>query len=64
MIPALGRLIQEDCKFKAILGYIDRFCLKRKKKKKKEVGEDSQESTLRTASSTIGRMQFSKFGMF
>jgi hypothetical protein len=29
-IPALGRLKQEDCKFKASLSYITRPCLKKK----------------------------------
>jgi hypothetical protein len=28
VIPALGRLRQEDCEFQARLGYIANFCLK------------------------------------
>jgi hypothetical protein len=34
VIPALGRLRQEDYEFKASLDYIARTCLKRPKKKK------------------------------
>jgi hypothetical protein len=32
IIPALRRLMQEDSKFKANLGYIVRSCLKKKNK--------------------------------
>jgi hypothetical protein len=28
VIPALDKLRQEDCKFKATLGYLERSCLK------------------------------------
>jgi hypothetical protein len=31
VIPALRRLKQEDCEFKASLSYIVRLCLKKKK---------------------------------
>jgi hypothetical protein len=34
--PAFRRLRQEDCEFKAILGYIARHYLKKKAKKKKK----------------------------
>jgi ubiquinone/menaquinone biosynthesis C-methylase UbiE len=33
VIPVLGRLKQEDCKFKASLGYTVRVCLKQNKMK-------------------------------
>jgi hypothetical protein len=33
--PALGRLRQEDQKFKVITGYMASLCLKKKKKRKK-----------------------------
>jgi hypothetical protein len=36
VIPALGRLRQEDLELEAMLGYIVRHCLKRKEKKKKQ----------------------------
>jgi hypothetical protein len=36
MIPAFGRLRQEDYKFKASLGYVVRLFQTKKKKKKKE----------------------------
>jgi hypothetical protein len=32
VIPALRKLRQDDCKFKASLGYITTPCLKKKKK--------------------------------
>jgi hypothetical protein len=32
VLPALGRLRQEDCEFWASVSYIERFCLKAKKK--------------------------------
>jgi hypothetical protein len=35
IIPVLGRLRQNDLKFKAIQGYIARLCLKINKKNKK-----------------------------
>jgi hypothetical protein len=37
VIPVLGRLRQESLKFKDILGYIARLCLKKKRKSKKEM---------------------------
>jgi hypothetical protein len=36
VIPALGKLRQEDCEFQASLDYTVRSCLKKKKKKKKK----------------------------
>jgi hypothetical protein len=36
VIPALGRLRQEDPEFKTSLGYIVKLCLKKKKKEKKK----------------------------
>jgi hypothetical protein len=37
MIPVLRRLRKEDCEFEASLGNTERPCLKKKKKRKKEV---------------------------
>jgi hypothetical protein len=37
VIPALGRLRQEDCKFKSNLGYIARTSPLQKKKKKDNI---------------------------
>jgi hypothetical protein len=37
IIPALGKLRQEDLKFEACLSYIARPCLKMKKKKRTQV---------------------------
>jgi hypothetical protein len=34
VIPAFRNLRQEDCKFKASLGYIERPCLKKQNNKK------------------------------
>jgi hypothetical protein len=36
VIPALGKLRQEDYEFEASLVYIVKLCLKKKKKKEKE----------------------------
>jgi hypothetical protein len=36
VIPALGRLKQEDCKFQVSMGYIVRPCLKTKQNKTKQ----------------------------
>jgi hypothetical protein len=41
VIPALGRLKQEDSEFKASLGYILRPCFKKKKKGVGEIREYS-----------------------
>jgi hypothetical protein len=36
IIPAFGRLRQEDHEFKTSLGYVAKPCLKKRKRKKKE----------------------------
>jgi hypothetical protein len=41
IIPALRRLIQEDCKFKVSLSYIVRPCLKTKTGKKEHTNDNS-----------------------
>jgi hypothetical protein len=43
IIPALGRLRQEDCDTKASLGYIMRTCLRIKKKQEGELKEEEDE---------------------
>jgi hypothetical protein len=40
VIPALGRLRQEDLKLEANLGFIVRLCAKKEKRKKPKVGEN------------------------
>jgi hypothetical protein len=44
VIPALGRLTQEDQEFKANLGYTARSCVKKDRKKKKVFLFDKHES--------------------
>jgi uncharacterized protein (UPF0210 family) len=39
-IPALGKLRQENFEFKAILGYMAKPCLQKKKKKRGGWGEE------------------------
>jgi hypothetical protein len=39
IIPALERLRQENCEFKACLAFLVRACLKKKKKKKSKVNK-------------------------
>jgi hypothetical protein len=41
IIPVLGRLKQEDCKFKANLGYTEKHCLKKRKEGKEKEGLSS-----------------------
>jgi single-stranded DNA-specific DHH superfamily exonuclease len=51
IIPALGRLRQENFEFEVSLSYVERFCLKNKqidkKKKKKEKNEKEEKKNLK-----------------